>query len=269
MHIHTNDLAPRHGAELRIFSDSETLSRAAADEIVTRAQDAVARQGSFTIALSGGPAPAPVFDLLASPTESFRHRMPWNQTHFFWGDERHVPPEHPQSNYRLAFEHLLSKTPVPEENIHRVRAELSDAQEAAELYESRLRDYFRLSRDELPRMDLMFQGLGANGHTASLFPGTSALNERQQLVVATWVEILQSHRITMTIPVINHAAFVLFVVSGAEPADALKQVLFGPELSRPLPAMEIAPCQGRLLWLADADACSRISHKESLIGATS
>ncbi len=248
--------APRNDAELRTFADQDALSRAAAEEIVSHAEAAVAQRGSFTIALSGGPAPAPVFDLLASPDESYRQRMPWNQTHFFWGDERHVPPEHPKSNYRLAWQHLLSKVPAPEENIHRVRSELTDAHEAAELYELTLHDHFHLGEDELPQLDLMLQGLGSNGHTASLFPGTSALAENQRLVVATWIEMLQTHRITMTLPVINHAAFVLFVVSGAEPADALKQVLFGPRLSRPLPAMVVAPGHGRLLWLADAAACS-------------
>lgn len=258
MHAQTIAAAPRNDAELRTFADQDALSHAAAEEIVSRAGAAVEHKGSFTIALSGGPAPAPVFDLLANPGEPYRQRMPWRQTHFFWGDERHVPPEHPKSNYRLAYQHLLSKAPAPEENVHRVRAELSDAHEAAELYELTLRDHFRLGDDELPQIDLMLQGLGANGHTASLFPGTTALAERQRLVVATWIEMLQTHRITMTIPVINHAAFVLFVVSGEQPADALKEVLFGPRLSRPLPAMLIAPGRGRLLWLADAAACSRL-----------
>lgn len=258
MQIQTISAVPRNDAELRTFADQDALSHAAAEEIVSRARVAVEQIGSFTIALSGGPAPAPVFDLLASRDEPYRQRMPWGETHFFWGDERHVPPEHPESNYRLAHDHLLSKAPVPEENVHRVRAELSDAHEAAELYELTLRDHFHLGKDELPRIDLMLQGLGANGHTASLFPGTTALAERERWVVATWIEMLQTHRITMTIPVINHAAFVLFVVSGEKPADALKQVLFGPRLSRPLPATLIAPGRGRLLWLADAEACSRL-----------
>lgn len=258
MHVPTITAAPRNHAELRTFANQDALSRAAAEEIVSRAEAAVKRHGSFTMALSGGPAPGPVFDILANPDEPYRQRMPWHATHFFWGDERHVPPEHPQSNYRLAYDHLLSKAPVPEENVHRVRAELPDAHEAAELYELTLRDHFHLGKDELPQIDLMLQGLGSNGHTASLFPGTSALAERQRLVVATWIEKLQTHRITMTIPVINQAALVLFVVSGSAPADALRQVLFGPRLSVPLPAMLIAPGPGKLLWLADAEACSRL-----------
>lgn len=251
-------VAPRNDAELRTFPDPAALSRAAAEEIVSHAETAVALDGTFSIALSGGPAPGPVFDLLADPAESFRRRMPWSETHFFWGDERHVPPDHPQSNYRLAHRRLLSKVPVPEANVHRVRADLPDAHEAAELYELTLRDHFRLAAGEWPRIDLMLQGLGDNGHTASLFPGTTALAERERLVVATWVEKLQTDRITMTLPVINHASRVLFVVSGAKPADALQQVLFGPRLSRPLPAMLIAPGAGRLLWLADAEAASRL-----------
>ncbi len=249
--------APRHGARLTVYPDPVGLSRAAAEEIVSAARSAVGETGRFTIALSGGPAPGPVFDLLADEHEPFRERFPWDRTHFFWGDERHVPPDSSESNYRLAYEKMLSKAPVPPENVHRVRAELPDAHEAAAQYESDVRRFFQLRPDEFPKFDLMWQGLGANGHTASLFPGTTALHEFRRVVVATWVEMLQTYRLTMTYPVLNNAATVLFVVSGNQAADALYQVLFGPQLSVPLPAQLVAPRSGRLCWLVDRGAGSR------------
>lgn len=244
----------RNGARLEVLPDREALSDRAAEMIVSHARAAVERSGRFAIALSGGPAPGPVFELLADDRQPYRDRMPWNDSHFFWGDERHVPPKHKDSNYRLAYQTMLSKVPVPEENVHRIRAEMADAREAAELYEMTLRQFFAVPEGGFPKFDLMLQGLGDNGHTASLFPGTSALCDCQRAVVATWVEILQANRITVTLPVLNNAAVVLFVVSGEKTADALNQVLFGPRLSTPLPAQLVAPTHGELIWLADADA---------------
>jgi 6-phosphogluconolactonase len=258
MTLATPTRTPRHGARLDVFGDQDTLSRAAAEEIVSIAQTAVEEAGRFTIALSGGPAPGPVFELLADEHSPFRKRLPWNRTHFFWGDERHVSPDHPDSNYRLAHNRMLSKVPVPNENIHRVRTELADAHEAADLYEAAVREFFGLRQGEFPRFDLMWQGLGANGHTASLFPGTAALDECHRSVVANWVEKLQAHRITATYPVLNNAATVLFVVSGCETADALNQVLFGPQFSVPLPAQLVAPVSGRLIWLVDQKAAGKL-----------
>lgn len=156
---------------------------------------------------------------------------------------------------------MLSKVPVPKENVHRVHAELSDAHEAAVRYESELRQFFQISSGEFPKFDLMWQGLGANGHTASLFPGTPALEERRRAVVATWVEILQEHRITMTYPVLNNAAAVLFLVSGKETAEAVYQVLYGPQFSVPLPAQLVDPRGGRLCWLVDREAASRLPQE--------
>ncbi|MGH7136661.1 MAG: 6-phosphogluconolactonase, partial [Pirellulales bacterium] len=144
------------------------------------------------------------------------------------------------------------------DNVHRVRAEIPDAHEAAELYEADVRAFFQTPDDGFPEFDLMWQGLGANGHTASLFPGCSALAERRRAVVATWIEKLQAHRITVTLPVLNSAGKVLFIVSGTEPADALSQVLFGPQLSVPLAAQLVAPRSGRLLWLVESEASSRL-----------
>lgn len=177
MPLSTTERTPRNGARLQVVADQAGLALAAADEITATALNAVEKSGRFTIALSGGPAPAPVFEVLADERQPFRPRFPWRETHFFWGDERHVPPQDSQSNYRLAHDKVLSKVPVPEENVHRVRAEIPDANEAADLYETDVRIFFQLRDDTFPTFDLMWQGLGANGHTASLFPGTSALAE--------------------------------------------------------------------------------------------
>jgi 6-phosphogluconolactonase len=254
---------PKNSAELRTFPDQPSMTRAAAEEIVAVACEAVAQRGAFTIALSGGPAPGPIFEMLADESQPYRDTMPWDHAHFFWGDERHVPPEHPKSNYRLAYSKMLSRVPVPERNVHRVRSEISDAHEAARLYELTVRDYFQAPYGEWPVFDLMLQGLGANGHTASLFPGTTALAERERLVVANWVEKFKSYRITMTLPVINHAARVLFAVSGSKPADALYEVLYGVAGSAPLPAELVASGAGRLLWLADSEAARQLPARNT------
>ena len=199
--------------EVQVKADLEQLSRAAASELLRQAQRAVQAKGLFSLALSGGSTPKSLYSLLANDS-SFRAEVPWEKTHFFWGDERHVPPEHPESNYRMAQEAMLSKVPIPSENIHRINAGNPNAQRAAEEYEETLRTFFRLRAGEFPRFDLVLLGMGADGHAASLFPGTEALRERKHLVVANWVEKLHAHRITMTLPVFNRAAMVLFLVSG-------------------------------------------------------
>ena len=240
-------------AEIRVLEGLQQLGRAAALEFLRRARGSVREKGLFSAALSGGSTPRSLYSLLANDS-SFRAEVPWEKTHFFWGDERHVPPEHPESNYRMAEEALLSKVPIPPENIHRIEAENADAQAAAEDYEAALRTFFRLKAGEFPRFDLVLMGMGADGHTASLFPGTEALRERNRLVVANWVATVQSHRITMTLPLLNRAAMVLFLVSGEEKAETLRRVLAGEERQNPLPAQLIRPTHGRLLWLVDRGA---------------
>jgi 6-phosphogluconolactonase len=239
--------------EVQVQADLDELSRAAASELLRLARRAVQARGLFSLALSGGSTPKSLYALLAEDS-SFRAEVPWDQTHFFWGDERHVPPEHPESNYRMAQETLLSKVPVPSENIHRIKAEDSNAQRAAEKYEETLRAFFRLKAGEFPRFDLVLLGMGTDGHTASLFPGTQALRERKRLVVANWVEKLHAHRITMTLPVLNRAEMVLFLVSGEEKAETLRRVLADRRGKDPFPSQLIRPIQGKLLWLVDRGA---------------
>ncbi len=240
-------------AEIQVQEGLEQLSRTAASEFLRQARWAVKEKGLFSVALSGGSTPRSLYSLLANDS-SFRTEVPWKNTHFFWGDERHVPPDHPDSNYRMAEEVMLSKVPFPSENSHRIQAENPAAHRAAEAYEETLRAFFRLRAGEFPRFDLVLLGMGTDGHTASLFPGTEALHERKHLVVANWVEKFHSYRITMTLPVFNLGAMVLFLVSGEEKAETLRRVLIGSEGKDPFPSQLIRPTQGRLLWLVDRGA---------------
>jgi 6-phosphogluconolactonase len=245
--------------EIRILADADALTRAAAEEFAARAGEAVRGTGAFAVALSGGSTPKALFRLLAGEGDaSFRGRVPWDRVQIFWGDERHVPPDHPDSNYRMTYETLLSRVPIPPENIHRIQGEDPDADRAAESYEQTLRHDFRLTEGQLPRFDLTLLGMGPDGHTASLFPDTPALHERKRLVVAQWIEKLRTHRITLTPPVLNNTALVIFLVSGAEKADTLCAVLRGEYSPERFPAQLVRPADGRLLWLVDQTAARQL-----------
>lgn len=249
--------------EIRILADANLLARTAAEEFAGRAEEAVRVGGSFTVALSGGTTPRALFGLLAGEEDaSLRGRLPWGRVQVFWGDERHVPPDHPDSNYRMTVETLLSRVPVPPENIHRIQSEDPDAGKVAEAYEQTLRRSFRLPEGQLPRFDLILLGMGPDGHTASLFPGTPALHERKRLVVAQWVEKLRTHRITLTPPVLNNAALIMFLVSGADKAETLRAVLLGEYQPERLPAQLVQPTNGRLLWLVDQAAARHLQLSE-------
>lgn len=239
-------------AELRTFDDLDELARAAAEEIAKSAEEAVAARGRFTIALSGGNTPKPVYRLLEQEP-----RIDWDRVHVFWGDDRHVPPNHPDSNFGMAMDELLSKVSIPLDNVHRMRTEKPDAERAAEEYAWTLRSAFDLDdlgEGEWPRFDLVLMGIGADGHTASLFPGSEAVRERSRLVIAPWVSSLGTFRITLTAPVFNHAALALFLVSGEEKAEALRAVLEGDFQPDRFPAQVVRPEEGKLLWLVDRAA---------------
>lgn len=235
--------------EVRVFDGASELMRATADEIARAARQAVDDHGRFTWALAGGSTPRTVYQLLAS--DFYHERMPWSAIHFFWGDERHVPPDHPDSNFRMAREAMLDRVPVPAENVHRIPAEEPDAQRAAAEYEATLRSFFSLAPGEQPRFDLILLGLGKDGHTASLFPGGDAVREREQLVVAPWVEAQKTFRITLTPPVLNHARRAMFLVSGEEKAEALRAVLEGAREPERYPAQIV---EGNRLWMVDLAA---------------
>ncbi len=237
-------------AEIIIGRDLVDLSSKAAAEFVRQANERSATAGRFVVALSGGSTPRALYSLLADA--EFQSQVPWHRVHFFWGDERCVPPEHPDSDYRMAFETLLSKAPVPEKNIHRIEGE-EKPEIAAAKYEKAIRDFFQLADSELPRFDLILLGLGDDGHTASLFPGSEALQETRRLAVATYVEKLKSHRVTLTLPVLNHAANIFFLVAGENKTGILKDVL-QRESSKNFPAQQIDPPNGRLVWFVDQAA---------------
>ena len=240
--------------EIRILADADDLSRVAAEECVRLADEAVRRRGRFSVALSGGSTPKPLYRLLAAEDGGFRARVPWGRAHFFWGDERHVPLDHRDSNYRMAYEVMLSRVPVPPGNVHRIPAENPDAAEAAAEYARTLRRFFDAAAGRFPRFDLVLLGMGSDGHTASLFPGTDAVHDRAGLVAAPWVEKLGAHRITLTVPVLNEAACVIFLVSGEGKAEALRAVLEGPHQPDRFPAQLVRPREGGLLFLADRAA---------------
>ncbi|HEX9289495.1 MAG TPA: 6-phosphogluconolactonase [Anaeromyxobacteraceae bacterium] len=245
-----------NGLLVRVAPDAGALMRMAAEEVARRAEQAAAERGRFTIALAGGATPKRLYALLADAKEPFRARIPWARTHVFFGDERHVHPGHPESNYGMARAALLSKVPIPPENVHRIRAEDTDAAAAATDYEAELRRVLVLAPGAVPRLDLVLLGLGADGHTASLFPGNDALEERSRLVAAPFVDRLRTHRITLTLPVLEAARAVAFVVSGAEKAERVADVLEGAGTG--LPAGRVRVRDGDLLWLLDAAAAAQL-----------
>src|SRR5579864_8974005 len=242
--------------EIRVLPSLQELFQAAAQHFVQQATEAVGRSGRFTVALAGGSTPKGLYSLLAT---EFRSSIPWKQTYFFWGDERHVPPDHPDSNFRMAEEAMLSKVPVPADNIFRIPAGGKDADEVALQYEQTIRSFFQLKTGEFPCFDLILLGLGPDGHTASLFPDNSALRETSRLVVANWVEKFQTHRLTLTLPVLNHAGCISFLVAGADKANALHDVLEGDAPGEQFPAKLVKPAQGKLIWFVDRAAASGLS----------
>lgn len=241
--------------EIRKLATPQELFAAAAEEIVVAANEAVARRGRFTIALSGGSTPKSLFTLLAS---NARSSLNWEQTFFFWGDERHVPPDDKDSNYRMADEAMLSKIPVSSANVFRVPAENPDADAAALAYEQTLRKFFSLEQGQFPRFDFILLGMGPDGHTASLFPETLALTETSRLVVANWVEKLKASRITFTLPVLNAARRVAFLVSGTDKAAVLRTVLQSDAPGEQYPSKLVQPTDGKLIWFLDGAAASQL-----------
>jgi 6-phosphogluconolactonase len=242
--------------ELRKLATPQDLFQAAAEEVVRSAEESVAERQRFTIALSGGSTPKGLYSLIAA---NARAALPWDQMFFFFGDERHVPPDSPDSNFRMANESLFSKAPIPASNIFRVLAEDPDASAVAQAYENTTRTFFSLQPGQFPRFDLILLGMGPDGHTASLFPQTAALQEKSRLVVANYVPQLKTYRITFTLPVINAARRVVFLVSGTDKAAALRAVLEGKEPAEKYPSKLVHPTNGKLIWLVDGAAASELS----------
>jgi len=244
--------------EVVVLPDLAAVAAGAAERVATICARAVASRGACAVALSGGETPKLLYARLAA--EPYRGRIPWQRLHVFWGDERCVPPDDPRSNYRMAYETLLAKVPVPVEHIHRMPADTADHKAAAAAYAATLRAVVPVTADGWPRFDLVLLGLGDNAHTASLFPRTEALRERERAVVAQFIEDAGMWRMTLTVPVLTHAAEILFLVSGASKAEAVRAALEGPADPDDVPAALIRPVDGRVTWLLDAPAASRLTR---------
>jgi 6-phosphogluconolactonase len=235
--------------DLRIFSITAVLNRAAAEAFIQLANKAIAEYGQFNVALAGGNTPRAIYQLLAT---DYREQIGWSHVHFFWGDERYVPSNDPDSNYRMARESLFDHVPILAENVHRMPTEFIQPETAAQEYEKTLRDSWPAS---LPRFDLIQLGLGPDGHLLSLFPNSPLLREERRLVAV----IRDSPkppptRLTLTLPVINHAAQIHFFVTGAEKAEALRSTLQGPRNWQKFPAQAVQPVNGQLIWWVDEKA---------------
>lgn len=242
--------------EYRVYDGADALARAAADHFVESAQAAVKAQGVARIAISGGSTPKRTFELLANPGEKFRAAMPWAQIEIYWVDERVVPPDKPESNFRMTREALLDKVPLKQGQIFRIEGELEPEQAAAR-YESAIRNHLRLEGAQGPRFDVLQLGMGDDGHTASLFPHTEALHEMIRIAVANHVpQQKESWRVTLTWPVINQGRDVFFLIAGKDKAKPVHDVLLGKYDPETLPSQLIRPSHGRLLMLLDRDAAA-------------
>lgn len=238
-----------------VLDDFHALTRKTAEEFCKKALEAISQRGRFTVALSGGSTPKKLYTLLASEAAPFRQRLQWDKIHFFWGDERCVPPSHADSNYRMVNESMLSKLPILPENVHPILPrDDGDSAKTADDYEKMLRRFFRLSDGGFPRFDLILLGMGNDGHTASLFPGSDAIHEKERLTATVKVEKSNSDRITLTPPVLNNARLIMFLVSGASKAETLKNVLESDYQPEQLPAQIVRPTNGKVLWLVDKTA---------------
>lgn len=237
---------------VKIFDSIEQLNFYAAERIVEIAADSIDSNGKFTIALAGGSTPKSLYRTLAG--DECKNQIDWRKVYFFFGDERNVLSNNEESNFRMANENLLRPLKISDENIFRWQTELNDAEKTAADYERKIKNIFNLTENELPRFDLILLGMGNDGHTASLFPFTKALEEDNKIAVANPVENLKTTRLTLSFPAINGARNVFFLVKGADKAETLREVLEGAFEPDKLPAQKVKPTNGNLLWLADKES---------------
>ena len=251
--------------EVEVFADVQALTRGAAERFALLAAKAVEDHGVFTVALSGGSTPKVLYRLMATD-QAIRAKIPWSKVHFFFGDERHVPPEYAESNFRMAKEAMFQALPVEQLHVYRVPAELPDAAQAAAQYEEELRQFFvprGLLLEGFPRFDLIFLGMGPDGHTASLFPESTGLRETNRWVIANWVEKFKTARITFTFPVLNSAAEIILFVSGAEKAPVIAEVLGRSDEAQKYPVQQVRPTNGIKRWMLDASAAAGLGRVRS------
>jgi 6-phosphogluconolactonase len=259
--VSANSQTAATSPSIDVQPDAAALARAAAERFVIAAERAIADHERFVVALSGGSTPRHLYELLAR--EPLASRVNWLRVQVVWGDERCVPPTDPDSNFRMAREALLDHVPLPAGNVHRIHGE-EDPARAAASYEATLRELLRTptgppSFDPRRRIDLVLLGLGDNGHTASIFPGSAAADELVRWVAAEYVPPVSMWRLTLTAPLLNAAAEVLFLVSGGAKASMVKRILEGPRQPRELPAQLIAPARGHAQWLVDRAAAAELS----------
>ena len=240
---------------LKIYPDFDSLTNAAVEDFIGLCNQAIRSRGLFSISLSGGSTPEPFYRALGESAN--RARMDWRYVHIFWGDERPVPPNHPDSNFRMAREALMDPVDIPESNIHRVPAEM-DVRLAAFSYEEELRDFFE---GEWPCFDLVLLGMGEDGHTASLFPKSAGLNEEQRWFIANYAPDRQTWRLTLTKSAINAAREIWVLVQGESKAEKLAEILTGPQNPKANPIQLIHPVEGELTWWIDAAAAQRLPEE--------
>lgn len=248
-----------HSRDVTVCANLEELSRHAAETFLALATEAIQARGQFTVCLSGGSTPRQTYALLAE--EPFLSSVPWEAVHIFWGDERVVPLDQPDNHFRMTTDILFSRVPLPPENIHRMRVEIDQPSEAAADYEAMIKSFFKLEPGELPRFDLIILGMGADAHMASLFPGTSALND-ERWVADNFVPKLKMFRLTLTLSVLNNARNIMFLVSGVSKADALLAVQTH-SMRSDLPASLLRPTDGRVHWVVDEEAASKLQSSMS------
>ncbi|MHB8482925.1 MAG: 6-phosphogluconolactonase [Nitrospiria bacterium] len=241
---------------LTVFRNRKELCQKAADLFIRLSRKVISVKGRFTVVLSGGSTPQGLYRYLASP--DIQKQLLWEKVHFFWGDERFVSKTHSDSNYGWARDHFFSKIPVPETHIHPIQTEGFTPQESANHYENTLKSFFK--EGGFPRFDLVLLGIGEDGHTASLFPGVPALEERERWVEALFVEKIGAYRITLTPPAINSADRILFLVTGREKAAILREI-FDPEKNGDYPVHRIRPVQGVLTFYVDQEAAGQLPEK--------
>lgn len=243
---------------IKVFENLNEISAFAANKFIEIGNEKIKENGRFTVALAGGSTPKSLYELLT--TNEFRNKIDWEKVYFFFGDERDVSPMSEMSNFRMANEIMLKNLDVPQTNIFRWHTEIINAPEVAESYERSIKKFFALANGEFPRFDLILLGMGDDGHTASLFPFTDALNETTKIVVANYVEKLDSKRLTFTYPTINNAKNIIFLVGGANKADALREILEGVENTDKFPSQNVNPENGKLIWLVDKKATQNLSN---------
>jgi 6-phosphogluconolactonase len=243
--------------KIEILKNLEEISHSAAEKFISIGNKAIKKNGRFNVALSGGSTPKSLYNLLA--TDEFKGKIDWENVFFFFSDERDVSPQSIQSNFRMANESLLKPLKINRKNIIRWNTEIINAEEVAENYEKTLSKIFELSNGEFPSFDLILLGMGEDGHTASLFPFTTALNEKQKPVISTFVEKLNANRLTFTFPTINNASNIIFLISGESKAPALKEVLEGDENLEKFPSQGVNTKDGKIFWLIDKAAAGELN----------